>query len=166
MGVHRRSLSPLTSYFLPVTEPVPTSVSGEPAAPEHVGVALRAMLFGTLAGTGLISLAMWGKRTLEHNGAVPQGAITAGPVFALVLGGTLGGFLLTIGLAWSLMRPLRNPYRRGGLAIVAGFATIVVMLLTVVVDQLAGRWGLLGLAAACVLGCLLLARRVAAGVHR
>lgn len=143
--------------------PTPTSVSGEPAAPEHVGIAVRAMLFGILAGTGLISLAMWGKRTLEMSGVGAVGAVTGGPIFALVLGGTIGGFLLTIGLAWSLMRPLHSPYRRGGLAIVAGFATVVVMMLTVVIDQLAGRWGLLGFAAACTLGCLLLARRVAAG---
>jgi hypothetical protein len=149
-----------------MSDPPPvTSVSGEPAAPEHVGIAMRAMLFGTLAGTGLISLSMWGKRTLELNGVGAAGPVSGGPVFALVLGGTLGGFLLAIGLAWSLMRPLRNPYRRGGLAIVAGFATVVVMLLTVVVDQLAGRWGLLAFAAACAVACLLLARRVAAGLR-
>lgn len=122
------------------------------------------MLFGTLAGTGLIALSMWGKRTLELQGPPTEGAITGGPIFALVLGGTIGGFLLSIGLAWSLMRPLRNPYRRGGLAIVAGFATVVIMLLTVVADQVAGRWGLLGFAGLCAIGCALLARRVASGV--
>lgn len=149
-----------------VTDLPPTSVSGEPAAPEHVGVALRAMLFGSLAGTGLIALAMWGRRMLETQGPVTEDPITGGPIFALVVGGTLGGFLLTIGLAWSLMRPLRSPYRRGGLAIIAGFATIVLMLLSIVADQLAGRWGLLGLAALCVTGCLLLSRSVASGVAK
>lgn len=123
------------------------------------------MLFGTLAGTGIIALSMWGKRTLELQGPPVEGAVTGGPIFALVLGGTIGGFLLAMILAWSLMRPLRNPYRRGGLAVVAGFATIVVMLLSIVADQVAGRWGLLALAGLCALGCLLLSRKVAAGVR-
>lgn len=142
-----------------------TSVSGEPAAPEHVGIAIRAMAFGMFAGTGLIALAMWLRRTLELQGYGSDGPVSGGPIFALVLGGTLGGFLLTIGLSWSLMRPLRSPYRRGGLAIVAGFATVVVMLLTIAADQLAGRWGLLGFAGLCAIGCALLARRVASGVR-
>lgn len=157
---------PLASYLSPLTMTEPTlSASGEPVEPGHIGIAMRAMLFGMLAGTGLIALSMWGKRTLELQGPPVASAITGGPIFALVLGGTLGGFLLTIGLAWSLMRPLRNPYRRGGLAIVAGFATIVVMLFSILADQLAGRWGLLAFAGLCALGCLLLSRRVASGVR-
>jgi hypothetical protein len=148
---------------LTVTELPPTSVSGEPVSPGHFGIAIRAMTFAMLAGTGLIALAMWLRRTLELQGVGEQGPVTGGPIFALVLGGTIGGFLLTIGLSWSLMRALHSPYRRGGLAIVAGFATVVVMLLTIVADQVAGRWGLLGFAGLCALGCLLLARRVAHG---
>jgi hypothetical protein len=145
-----------------MTDPT-LSVSGEPVQPGDVGIAIRAMTFGMLAGTALIALAMWLRRTLELQGHGAQGAVTGGPIFALVLGGTIGGFLLTIGLSWSLMRVLRSPYRRGGLAIVAGFATVVLMLFTVVADQVAGRWGLLGFAGICALGCLLLARRVAKG---
>jgi hypothetical protein len=123
------------------------------------------MLFGILAGTGVIALAMWLRRTLELYGYASDAPITDGLIFNLVVGGTFGGFLLTIGLSWSLMRVLRNPYRRGGLAIVAGFATVIVMLLSVVADKLAGRWGLLAFAGLCVLGCVLLARRVATGMR-
>ena len=143
------------------------SVSGEPSAPHHVGIALRAMLFGTLMGAGLVSLAVWGARTLQADSPVPPtGAPPESPVFNLVVGGTLAGLGLAVVVAWSLMRPLRSAYRRGGLAIVAGFATFVAMLPTVALDRILGRPGLLGFAAACALGCALLARKVAAGMRQ
>jgi hypothetical protein len=143
------------------------SISGEPSAPHHVGIALRAMLFGTLMGAGLVSLALWGARTLQQASPVPApGTPPAGPVFNLVVGGTLAGVGFAVVVAWSLMRPLRSAYRRGGLAIVAGFATFVAMLPTVALDRLLGRPGLLGFAAACALGCALLAHRVAAGMRQ
>lgn len=146
-----------------MTDPTPAlSPSGEPAAPEHVGVAFRAILFGTTAGTGLVAAAMWGVRTLQLQYPSTTAA-TGGPIFALGVGGTLAGLLLASGLAWSLMRPLRSSFRRGGFAVIAGFATIILMLLTIAVDVIGGRWALLGFAALCALGCLLLARRVAVG---
>jgi hypothetical protein len=140
-----------------------TSISGEPAAPHHVGIAIRAMLFGTLLGAGLVSLAMWGARTLQASGAA--GDVAGGPVFALVVGGTLAGLGVAVGVAWSLMRPLRSPFRRGGLAILAGFLTLIVILPTVVLDRLVGTAGLLGFAAACAAGCVLLGRKVATGLR-
>jgi hypothetical protein len=144
-----------------------TSISGEPTAPHHVGIALRAMLFGTLMGSSLVSLAMWGARTVQAGGPMPPaGTPPTSPVFNLVVGGTLAGLGLAVAVAWSLMRPLRSAYRRGGLAVVAGFATFVVMLPTVFVDRLLGRPGLLGFAAVCVIGCALLARKVAAGMRQ
>jgi hypothetical protein len=143
-----------------------TSISGEPAAPHHVGIALRAMLFGTLMGAGLVALTMWGARTVQAGAAPVAGSAPPSPVFGLVVGGTLAGLGLAVAVAWSLMRPLRSAYRRGGLAIVAGFATFLAMLPTMAVDQLLGRSGLLGFAAACVLGCLLLAPKVAAGMRQ
>lgn len=148
-----------------MTDPTPVSVSGEPAAPEHVGVAFRAILFGTIAGTGLVALVMWGVRTLQWQSPATTTAATSGPIFTLGVGGTIAGLLVATGLAWSLMRPLRSPFRRGGLAIIAGFATVIVMLLTIAVDYIAGRWALLGFAALCALGCALLARRVALGLR-
>ncbi len=105
---------------------------------------------------------MWGVRTLQL-GAPPGVVATGGPIFTLGVGGTGAGLLLATGLAWSLMRPLHSPFRRGGLAIIAGFATIILMLLTIAADYMGGRWALLGLAALCALGCALLARRVALG---
>ena len=150
-----------------MTDPTPhqTSVSGEPAAPEHVGVAFRAILFGTITGTGLVALVMWGVRTLQLQNPAMTTAATGGPIFTLGVGGTLAGLLLATGLAWSLMRPLRSSFRRGGLSVIAGFATVIVMLLTIAIDYFAGRWALLGFAALCALACALLARRVATGLR-
>jgi hypothetical protein len=143
-----------------------TSISGEPAAPHHVGIAIRAIAFGTLMGAGLVSIAMWGARRLQAGTGPVEGPPAASPAFPLVVGGTLAGLGLAIVVAWSLMRPLRSAYRRGGLANVAGFATFVAMLPTMAIDQAVGPWGLLGFAAVCALGCALLARKVAGGMRQ
>ena len=141
-----------------------TSISGEPVVPGQVGLAIRAIAFGTLMGAGLVAVAMWAARTILPPGTLPAGYNpAASPVFYLVVGGTFAGLGLAVIVAWSLMRPLRSAYRRGGLAMVAGFATFVAMLPTVYIDQALGRLGLLGFALVCVLGCALLARKVAAG---
>jgi hypothetical protein len=64
------------------------------------------------------------------------------------------------------MAPIRSYYRRGGLAIVAGFATVALALIsTVPIDHFVGRSGLLALSGACALLCLglaWLARRASA----
>ncbi|HWA56020.1 MAG TPA: hypothetical protein VG692_02145 [Gemmatimonadales bacterium] len=138
-----------------------TNIAGEPVVPGQVGLAVRAMIFGTLLGTTLVSLALWGARVLQ--GGAPQAAVTGGPVFALVVGGTFAGLGMAVGVAWALMRSLRSPFRRGGLSILAGFLTLLAMLPTVVVDRMVGPAGLLGFAALCALACLLLSRRVASG---
>jgi hypothetical protein len=74
---------------------------------------------------------------------------------ALLLGvGTLSGILLAAFMAWRLLAPLPSFYRRGGLAIVASFATVVMMLAAVPLHQFYGRPGLLALAAICLAGAV------------
>ena len=63
----------------------------------------------------------------------------------LLSGGTLAGILVAAAIAWTLLEPVQSTYRRGGLAMVAGFATAVVMLICIPVYQLLGRAGLAGL---------------------
>jgi hypothetical protein len=75
----------------------------------------------------------------------------------LLFGGTVGGVLLAAAAAWWLLQPIGSVYRRGGLAMVSAFATVLLMLICIPVHQLLGRPGLLGLlglsgAAAVVLG--------------
>lgn len=82
------------------------------------------------------------------------------PALYVLFGGTLVGVLAAAAMAWWLLGPIASAYRRGGLAIVCGFATVVLMLVCIPVHQLWGRPGLLGLAAVCLLIATLLGRRV------
>ena len=62
--------------------------------------------------------------------------------FSLLVIGTLSGILLASFSAWRLLAPLGSVYRRGGLSIVAGFVTVLLMLICIPVNQLFGRSGL------------------------
>ena len=81
------------------------------------------------------------------------------PALYLLFGGTLAGVLAAAAMAWWLLRPIASAYRRGALAMVCGFATVILMLVCIPVHQLFGRAGLLGLAALSLLTATILARR-------
>ena len=61
----------------------------------------------------------------------------------LLFGGTVGGILAAAGAAWHLLQPVPSLYRRGGLAIVCGFATVLLMLVCIPIHQVFGQTGLL-----------------------
>ena len=61
----------------------------------------------------------------------------------LLFGGTVGGILAAAGAAWRLLQPIPSLYRRGGLAIVSGFATVLLMLVCIPIHQMFGSAGLL-----------------------
>jgi hypothetical protein len=85
----------------------------------------------------------------------------------LVFGGTLAGIMIAAWAAWRLLEPISSTYRRGGLAMVSGFATVLLMLVCIPVNQLLGRAGLLILLGlSCITAALLArrARRLGAGV--
>jgi hypothetical protein len=133
---------------------------GDPQpAPGEVGVAARSIAFAVLFGTGLIAIALWGVRTMQLDNPAPPAPGTFGPGGVILIAATLGGPLAAAAAAFALMAPIGSYYRRGGLAMVGGFATVVVALVTMPVDQRFGRPGLLTLAALCALSCLLLALR-------
>jgi hypothetical protein len=60
-----------------------------------------------------------------------------------LFGGTVGGILAAAGAAWRLLQPIPSLYRRGGLAIVSGFATVLLMLVCIPIHQAFGQAGLL-----------------------
>jgi hypothetical protein len=77
----------------------------------------------------------------------------------LVFGGTLAGIMIAAWAAWHLLEPISSLYRRGGLAMVSGFATVLLMLVCIPINQLLGRVGLVSLLALSGLAAALLARR-------
>jgi hypothetical protein len=81
------------------------------------------------------------------------------PALYLLFGGTLAGILAAAGMAWWLLGPIESTYRRGGLAMVSGFATVLLMLICIPVHQFFGSAGLIALMAICIAVAALLARR-------
>ncbi|MGZ8397617.1 MAG: hypothetical protein ACXWWN_01135 [Gemmatimonadales bacterium] len=79
--------------------------------------------------------------------------------FYLLAGGTIAGLVLAGFVAWRLLEPIASAYRRGGLAMVAAFATVVLMLICTGVFELFGRAGLLSLLGVSAVASTLLAFR-------
>jgi hypothetical protein len=113
------------------------------------------------AGLVLISATVLGVDALR-SGQNPDRTL----LFCLLVGGTLGGILTAAAAAWWLLGPIQSTYRRGGLAMVCGFATVLVMLICIPLYQLVGRSGLLALLGGSAIASALLgyqARRLGAG---
>ena len=79
--------------------------------------------------------------------------------FYLLVGGTLSGILGAAFVAWTLLAPVGSVYRRGGLSIVSAFATVLLMLICIPVNQLFGRSGLLLLLAGSAILAIILPRQ-------
>ncbi len=77
----------------------------------------------------------------------------------LLFGGTLFGIVLAAWAAWRLLGPIASAYRRGGLAMVSGFSTVLLMLICIPINQLLGRTGLIVLLALSGITAALLGRR-------
>ncbi len=137
------------------------SATGEVAQPDHVGIALRGILAGAVAGLGLVSLVMWLVRTLQVSGAAPLAPKPSDSIATVILAGWMGSAIAGGFVSWTLLKPIRSAYRRGGLAMVGGFAGLLFAFVTAPVDGVLGRWGLLGLAGVAGLWFLLLARKIA-----
>ena len=137
------------------------SATGEEAQPDHVGIALRGILVGAVAGLGLVSLVMWGVRTLQVAGGAPLAPKPSDTIATVILAGWMGSAIAGGFVSWTLLKPIRSAYRRGGLAMVGGFAGLLFTFVTAPVDGVLGRWGLLGLAGVAGLWFVLLARKIA-----
>jgi hypothetical protein len=81
------------------------------------------------------------------------------PALYLLFAGTVGGVLGAASVAWWLLGPITSTYRRGGLAMVSGFATVLLMLICIPVHQLLGRTGLVALFSLCLVAAILLGRQ-------
>jgi hypothetical protein len=90
-----------------------------------------------------------------------RGASPAGQLpFYVLFAGTAAGILLAALTAWNLLGPIASTYRRGGLAMVCAFATVILMLVCIPIHQLTGRTGLLALLGLAGVMALVQGRRV------
>ena len=116
-----------------------------------------AMGSGVAFGLAVVSLTVLGVDFLRTQ--TPAATPQAGAPLYLLFFGTLTGLVVAGLLAWRLLAPILSLYRRGGLSVVSGLATVLAMLLCIPVHQLAGRVGLATLAVLAALASLLRARR-------
>ena len=134
------------------------SAADEDAGADLVVVAIRGVAIGILIGSAMIAVVLWGVRTLQMSSPSESPQLGSAPGVLLVAG-TFGGLLAATAVAFSLMAPIGSLYRRGALAMVSGFGTLVASLVTSPLDRGLGRPGLLLLALACAAGGLWLGRR-------
>src|SRR5437868_960072 len=110
---------------------------------------------GLALGLLLITATLLVVEALRSNG----GAAAVEQSFYILVGGTLGGVGLAGYAAWYLLSPVPSTYRRGGLSMVCGFATVILMLICMPVYELLGRSGLYSLLLVCGAVAALLGRR-------
>ena len=109
-------------------------------------------------GLAIVSGTVLGVDLLRSESPSPTPQVGA-PLYLLFFG-TMAGVVLAGVVAWRVLHPITSIYRRGGLSVVSGLATVVAMLLCIPVHQLAGRAGLAALGVGALLLSLLLARLV------
>lgn len=121
-------------------------------------IRLAALAMGSAVAFGLavVSATVLGVDLLKP--AAPSDTPDLGGPLYLLFFGTLAALLLAGVVAWRLLSPILSTYRRGGLSVVSGLATVLAMLLCIPVHQLGGRAGLIALGAVALLGSFALAR--------
>ncbi|HEU4763627.1 MAG TPA: hypothetical protein VFS28_03175 [Gemmatimonadales bacterium] len=134
-----------------MTEPL-HNVAGEPL-PEGVdllGLGVRALAFSVALGAAAITAVIWAVQSILPSApaGAPSGAPATGAPFYLLVLGTPAAMGLAAVACWILLRPVQSWFRRGALAMVSGFLSLVVSLLTLPANAIFGR---AGLAAATVL---------------
>ena len=124
---------------------------------DPVSLVAAAVGAGLSAGLALVGVTVAAIAALRPAAGAAQPDLGA-PLY-LLLAGTMGGLLLAGVVAWRLLAPLHSTYRRGGLALVSAFATVVVMQIYRPLDAAYGPPALLGAAALAGALAWVLARR-------
>ena len=123
---------------------------------DPVSLVAAALGAGLSAGLALVGATVAAMAALRPPEGSSDPALDAR--FYLLLFGTLGGLVLAGVVAWRLLRPLESTYRRGGLALVSAFATVVLMQIYRPLDAAFGVPALLVAAALAGALALLLTR--------
>jgi NhaP-type Na+/H+ or K+/H+ antiporter len=92
---------------------------------DPVSLAAAALGAGLSAGLALVGATVAATAALRPPAGTTEPAL--GVAFYILAFGTVGGLVLAGVVAWWLLRPLESTYRRGGLALVSAFATVLVM---------------------------------------
>jgi len=129
-------------------------VSTEPGGPT-VGLLAAALVCAISAGLVVVTITVLVVDLLRSE-PYPESLTLR---LYLLFGGTVLGILIAALAAWRLLQPIVSPYRRGGLAVVASFATVLLMLVCIPINQMLGRPGLLALLALSCISAALLARQ-------
>jgi hypothetical protein len=124
---------------------------------DPVSLAVTALGAGLSAGVALIGVTVSALDAVRPPPGTGDPA-TGGAVY-LLAAGTLGGLILAGVVAWRLLAPLDSTYRRGGLALVSAFGTVLVMQIYPLLDSAFGTPALLAAAAVAGIVALLLSRR-------
>lgn len=136
------------------------SSAREPPARGLVALVAWSLGLAILLGVAIIGTSLWIVVTLQAGKPPSDVPDTSGTAFTVLVGGTFLGAVTAAGVAWHLLQPIGSAYRRGSFAMVSAFATLVVMLLAIPAHRLLGPPGLVGLVAACAVGCLAFARQI------
>jgi hypothetical protein len=126
-----------------MTEPVRT-IGGDPVIPgvDLAGLALRTLPLGASVGAALQCLVLWGTRMMTAS-APPSDTPEVGATFYFLFFGTMAAMGAGALTAWRFLGPVGAPWRRAGLAAIAGFATLVAAAAAVPVDAIFGPMALL-----------------------
>jgi hypothetical protein len=124
---------------------------------DPVSLVAAALGAGLSAGLALVGATVAATAALRPPAGTTEPALGA-PLYILFLG-TLGGLVAAGVVAWRLLRPLESTYRRGGLALVSAFATVVLMQIYRPLDAAFGVPALLAATVVAAALALLLARR-------
>lgn len=127
------------------------------------------VLQAVLVGTAIVTAAVLVVRLIQQGtppetltspaATAPSQAALRSSAGVILLTGLLAGLAGAAVTAWIALAPLESWFRRGGLAMVSAFGTVVVMLLLVPVDQSFGPVGLGVTAALLLVAAALLGRR-------
>jgi len=138
-------------------------VTSEPGATDPIGVVLPGMGFGASLGVGLQGLVTFGVDVLKSGATLSDKPSLGSPHALMLLLGTPTAMVLAGWATWTLLAPIRNPWRQAMLAIVVGLGSFVFSALLIwPLHSSFGREGILGLIAAAAVVCLLIGRRISA----
>ncbi len=124
---------------------------------DPVSLVAAAVGAGLSAGLAIVGVTVAAMAALRPPVGTLEPAL--GASLYLLLAGTFGGLVLAGVVAWRLLAPLQSTYRRGGLALLSAFATVVVMQVYRPLDVAFGAPALLAAAGAAGAIAWLLSRR-------